>query len=285
MGRSAACICGSLEVHVVRHLVSSRELVAVQASEEKIGLAVSRFVVGVGVQKAATSSLASFLKLRGVAMHPKKELHAFYPAHRVVSREEYLANFPTLPTDGWFSEFTPEYCTHAHALINIKRMFPDVKVVFSYRNPITRLQSAYRHAAAENLIDRRLDLSTAIELGFRGHQNHWIDNLLRFGQYDTLLRTLDRVFKLQNVHVVRYEDLGTVAERDALNGLLEMLELPKLTADDPPIEALNSSSYHRDRSGFKANSDINESTLDRLMTHFAPVQSAMNRMGYRTEWF
>lgn len=244
-----------------------------------------RFVVGIGVQKAATSTLAYFLGQNGVAVHPDKELHAFNRANREVTREEYLSRFPVLPDDGWFSEFSPEYCIHAHALLNIKRIFPDAKLVFSYRNPIARLQSAYRHATSVKLIDRELTMDQTIDLAFRGHPNHWIENLLRYGQYDVMLRTMERIFDMQNIYIVRHEDLGTDAERGALNGLLRMLELEELPAGGEPVSARNTSDFYRERSSFRADSSISDSNMMRLQEHFAPVQTAMQKMGLQTEWF
>lgn len=244
-----------------------------------------RFVIGIGTQKAATTTLAKFLEDQGVAMHPQKELHAFGRANRELTSEEYLSKFPTLPDSGWFSEFTPEYCLQAHALLNIKRIFPDVKVVFCYRNPIDRLQSAYRHAAAASRIDRNLSMDDVIDLSFRGHQNHWIENLLNFGKYDLMLDIIDRVFGMKDVYIVRQEDLGTVNERAALNGLLRMLELEDLPADSPLVTSYNTSDYHREQWSYAADSTISESNLDRLHELYAPVEAAMRQRGLRTEWF
>ena len=244
-----------------------------------------RLVVGIGTQKAATTTLAEFLGERGVALHPDKELHAFNDANRVVSREEYLSKFATLPDDGWFSEFSPEYCMHVHALLNIKRLFPDAKLVFSYRNPITRLQSAYRHATAMNLIDRKLSLDEVIGLSFRGHPEHWIDNLLRYGQYDKMLQMIERVFDSKNVYVVRYEDLGTADERAALNGLLRMLELEELPADFATLEPRNTSGFYRNEYRFEADSTISDSNMSRLQDFFAPVEAALKQRGLKAEWF
>lgn len=243
----------------------------------------ARFVVGVGAQKTATTSIADFLAAHGVAIHPKKELHAFDRPQVELSREQYLSKFPTLPSEGWFGEFTPNYCGQPAALLNLSRMFPDAKVVFGYRDPIRRLQSAYRHAVAERHMPRTIDINQAIELGFRGNNNFWVDNLLRFGQYDVMLRMLERTFQPENLYVLRYEDLGTEHEATALAGLLGLLGLERDASI--ALDHLNTGDYQQWAGKFQADVTISEANLYRLKEYFASVERFMRERGYRTEWF
>lgn len=243
----------------------------------------ARFVVGVGGQKCASTSIADYLKANGVAIHPRKELHAFNARTAPLSREEYLSKFPPLPQDGWFGEFTPNYCSHADALLNLQRMFPDAKVIFSYRNPITRLQSAYRHAVAVRQIPHTLTINEAIDQSMQGNSNHWVDTLVKFGQFDVMLQMVERIFGAQNVHVVRYEDLNSDAEPAALAALMRMLDIEF----DPSISLkhLNTAAYQAHRSRHLADVTISPENLARLQEFFAPVESFMRSRGYRTQWF
>lgn len=252
------------------------------------GLMERRFVVGVGVQKAATSSLAEFLGTHGVAMHPKKELHAFGNWVQRSSRDDYLAKFGELAqaTPGgpkWFGEFSPEYCFHPNALLQLKSFFPDARVILSTRNPIHRMKSAFLHAYGDQLIDTRLSLNEAIELSFRGSMNHWISNLTNYGRYEVLVPMIERVFDPGQLFIFRFEDIGTPAETDSLNQMLGFLDLP---ADpEAKLKKRNVASYHQDTSLPPPDTSINEYNLERLVALFRPAQQFMQQRGYDASWF
>ena len=247
-----------------------------------------RFVVGVGVQKAATTSLAEFLGGHGVAMHPKKELHAFGSWVQQLSREEYLAKFGELAhatTAGpeWFGEITPEYCLYPQALLQLQSFFPDARVILSTRNPIDRIRSAFLHAHGRQVIDTSLSLNEVIDLSFRGSMNHWISNLANYGRYEVIIPMIERVFDPSQLFIFRFEDIATPAETDSLNRMLGFLDLPP----DPEarLKKRNDAAYHLDVAAPEPDSSISDYNFERLVALFRPAQKFMQQRGFDASWF
>ena len=98
-------------------------------------------VIGVGVQKAGTTSLAMYLQANGLQMNSGKELHAFH-AVRPLSKQDYLQKLGY----SLYGEYTPNYLDHPSAIWNLSQILPKAKQIVSWRNPVDRAFSAYLHA-------------------------------------------------------------------------------------------------------------------------------------------
>ena len=107
-------------------------------------------VVIVGVQKAGTTSLTSWLGRHPQIRTTLFEQH-FFEKHNVSSWKSYLYQNDFLLSPSELSnnvvtmEKTPNYIFFSNAARNMKALMPDAKLVLILRNPTKRAYSAWQH--------------------------------------------------------------------------------------------------------------------------------------------
>ena len=188
-------------------------------------------IVG-GTTKAATTSLFIYL-----ADHPSicgatyKEtrffLHTDYPLpskYRFTDDvEEYNLLFPQCEEEQIRLESTPDYLYCPYALDRIAKFLPNAKLVFSLREPISRLISWYRFAKQDGKLPQDFTFDTYVELLFDYadgkletnnvdaggepiHEQYW--QTLRQGGYSVYLKEYYNRFEPSRLHLLFYEDLA-----------------------------------------------------------------------------
>jgi len=188
-------------------------------------------IVG-GTTKAATTSLFTYL-----ADHPTicgatyKETRFFldsnYPLpskYRYTGDlEEYNLLFPTCDDDQVRLDSTPDYLYCSHALERIAKFLPHAKLVFSLREPISRLISWYRFAKQIGKLPQDLSFDAYVKMLFDVEEEHLqMDSTstdekpiheqymqaLRQGCYAIYLKEYFKQFEANRLNIFFYEDLA-----------------------------------------------------------------------------
>lgn len=163
--------------------------------------------IGIGAPKAATTWLCDCLNEHPSIFIPaEKELQFFGPidkfyldyTHNTYSKglDWYLSHFRH--HDGGHlvqGEFTPWYLYSEDIARNIKKHFPDVKIITVLRNPTERLYSMYLHVKSRHVLPSLEEL---------------IDNspgFLNQGKYIDHLRTYAQHFAPEQMLNILYDDI------------------------------------------------------------------------------
>jgi hypothetical protein len=194
----------------------------------------------VGAPKAASTSLASFLREHPAAFVPElKELRGLapdvYPESIDLSKEGYLAHFAGAPASArCIAEASPLYLYSSQAPQRIVDLNPEARIVIVLRDPVQLVRSLHM----QNVKDRvepffELELALGAEpLRAAGiavprnhpHTTHAFLHYCKIASYAPQLRRYFAVFPRQQVHVVIFERLLKFPQRE-LSRLLEFLGL------------------------------------------------------------
>ncbi len=178
-------------------------------------------IVG-GTTKAATTSLFAYL-----ADHPAicaatyKETRFFlsndYPLpskYRYKGElEEYASLFPNCDETQLRMESTPDYLYCEKARERIAEFLPQAKLVFSLREPISRLISWYRFAKQIDKLSQNVSFDTYVELLFASlERNGAVETqhlqTLQQGCYTVYLKPYFNQFGPARIHTLFYEELA-----------------------------------------------------------------------------
>ncbi len=220
-----------------------------------------------GTTKAATTSLFSYL-----ADHPDicaasyKETRFFlskdYPLpskYRFNGNvEEYNSLFSDCQDSQIRLESTPDYLYCSSARDRIAEFLPDAKLIFSLREPISRLISWYRFAIQIGRLQKSLSIDEYVESLFKiadGKQKYdstqepdtdtdgILDHaqfmqVLPQGRYAAYLKCyLDHIGK-DRIHTIYYEDLSENPS-DVMRNLCQFAELDSMFFDDYTFQVTN----------------------------------------------
>jgi len=178
-------------------------------------------IVG-GTTKAATTSLFAYLTDHpAICAATYKETRFFlssdYPLpskYRYKGEvEEYTALFPNCDETQLRMESTPDYLYCEKACERIAEFLPRAKLVFSLREPISRLISWYRFAKQIGQLPETLSfdayvklLFTALDSNPENQEQHL--QALRQGCYALYLERYFNQFSPTRIHVLFYEELA-----------------------------------------------------------------------------
>lgn len=206
-----------------------------------------------GTTKAATTSLFAWL-----AAHPRvapariKEPRYFldpdYPLEPSVPHARgfaaYAASFEERGPGALRLEATPDYLHSPGSAARIRAELARVKLVFSLRDPLTRLVSWYRYARAEGRLDPRESFEAWIRRQQRAPHGAQHDRALAQGRYTADLARYYERFERSELLVLFHEEL----ERDARSAVHAVCAFAGLEAgfyDDFAFEARNRTAGHR----------------------------------------
>ncbi len=179
-------------------------------------------IVG-GTTKAATTSLFTYL-----ADHPAicaatyKETRFFlsidYPLpskyryredERSANMEEYDQLFSSRDEKQLRVESTPDYLYCDKARERIAASLPYVRLVFSLREPISRLMSWYRFGKQIGKLPQTLSFEAYVDLLFAPgqHQEQYLQTLQQ-GCYTVYLKPYFNLFGPERIHILFYEELA-----------------------------------------------------------------------------
>lgn len=229
--------------------------------------------MGVGVQKAGTSSVAAFLRDSGAHM-PRfarsrlKELHWFKPRHRTspLRQRAYKLNFSRRRISG---EFTPNYIEHALCLAQLVSAAPQAKIIVFLRDPFERTISALNHARGIGSINPDIPGDELVDQAWRAEGNGWLARSLRRSTYVSDLEVLFRLFSRDRVFVGFFED-WTSPDRgmSVATELAKFLTLPSPDETRVDIRKVNEAEWHLGKNKAKR-VEISETTEERLRDYFS----------------
>lgn len=248
-----------------------------------------RYLIVGGTTKAATTSLFTYL-----ADHPAicaatyKETRFFlstdYPLPSKYryngDAEEYNLLFSGSDETQLRVESTPDYLYCEKARERIAASLPNAKLVFSLREPISRLISWYRFAKQIGKLPQTLSFDAYVELLFAPiEQEKQHLQTLRQGCYTIYLERYFNQFGSERVHTLFYEELAAQPS----NTMADLCDFAGIDADfynDYPFKVTNRSENMR-------NSELHRKYRDlrfqlRQWTHNKPIIHTPLRMIRKT---
>jgi len=190
-----------------------------------------KFIIGVGAQKAGTTTLYALL-----SQHPeidtgvKKELHYFDRVENV-SLKEYRSKFKG--NSEYKLDITPIYMFYPNCIEKIKKIIPskDLKIIIILRNPIERALSHYymsRRRGYETFtfsqaFEQEINRMKQCDFAFR--EFSYFERGKYFKQVSKILKNFDR----NNVKVLLFDDLIKDPQK-TLDEVCEFIEISKIQA-------------------------------------------------------
>lgn len=158
--------------------------------------------LGIGAQKAGTTWLYFNLKKHpDVFLTEEKELH-FWDWHRARGLDWYRDQFTVAPAGTVAGEITPAYgILSLDVVTEIRREFPDLRLIYLMRNPIERAWSA----ALMALPRAEMTLQEASDAWFIDHFN--AGGSAKRGDYETCLTVWHSHFPAAQIHVETFDDI------------------------------------------------------------------------------
>lgn len=158
--------------------------------------------LGIGAQKAGTTWLYFNLKKHpGVCLTDEKELH-FWDWHRARGLDWYREQFASAPAGTVAGEITPAYgILPSDVVAEIRREFPDIRLIYLVRNPIERAWSA----ALMALPRAEMTFEEASDAWFIDHFN--ARGSAKRGDYEACLTVWRSHFPAEQIHVETFDDI------------------------------------------------------------------------------
>jgi len=121
----------------------------------------------IGAPRAGTTSLYKFLdSFDDVCFPSKKELWFFYPPCNInLEKKNYEEQFHQCRGFRMVGEATPLYFCNEFSMRDIKKLYPDIKLIIMLRDPVTRFLSHYKHNVLKGREYRPIRLVIADEKG------------------------------------------------------------------------------------------------------------------------
>lgn len=180
--------------------------------------------LGIGAQKAGTTWLHSMLSQHPQLYLPEaKELHYWDKQYPQAPVQAYLDFFHRV--DCLEGEITPSYAALPLSTIHvIHQHLPDLKLIYSLRNPIERAWSA----ACMFLSKAQMELDEASDQWFLDH--FYSKNSLARGNYETAIRHWTAVYPKENLLLLDY-DLIKSDPKLVLSLCCQHLGIPEFTLE------------------------------------------------------
>ena len=241
-----------------------------------------RYLIVGGTTKAATTSLFAYL-----ADHPAICAATYKETRFFLSRdyplpskyrykddvEEYNLLFPDADGTQLRMESTPDYLYCDEARERIATSLPDAKLVFSLREPISRLISWYRFAKQIGKLPQNLSFDAYVELLFAATNRHEETEeqhlqTLQQGCYTIYLKHYFNRFGPERVHILFYEELAA-QPADAMEKLCDFAGIDTAFYSDYGFKVTNRTQQMR-------NSELHRKYRDfrfrlRQWTHNKPI--------------
>ena len=181
------------------------------------------FIIG-GTIKAATSSLYNYINAHPQVCGSKvKETYFFSQGCSgdvEQDHKKYATFFSPQPDNTVLFEASPNYLAYKENVApRIKKLFPDIKLLFVLRNPVERLYSHFNFAKGKLELPQNMSFEKFVEYC------EWFNNkqitpaeagisethlrALEIGNYGKYLKNFYDVFKAENIKVIFFDDLSS----------------------------------------------------------------------------
>lgn len=172
-------------------------------------MALPNFMIA-GVPKAGTTSLSYYLQQHpDVYLSPEKEPRYFLvdpdnshsqdptePTVAIRTMAQYTALFDGVTTEKAIGEATPFYMNSPVAIRRISQTLPNVKLIFSLRDPVARAYSAYWYNVRSGKIDSPVEEVLTES-----------SNYVMGGRYYHYLSKWYEIFDPEQIKVLLFDDL------------------------------------------------------------------------------
>ena len=170
----------------------------------------------VGGSKCGTTNISYYLNL-----HPKiffSELNEPYYFCKwdvpeeynrnsmITNMEKYLDLFKNVKNEIIVGEASSPYLTCPHAALEIKKAFPNSKILISIRNPIERSHSAYFSYQFMKPNEQNFMEMIKTHEKLISKKIFYIDSILESGFYTKNIKRYQEIFGKENVKVIIFED-------------------------------------------------------------------------------
>ena len=170
----------------------------------------------VGGSKCGTTNISYYLNL-----HPKiffSELNEPYYFCKwdvpeeynrnsmITNMKKYLDLFKNVKNEIIVGEASSPYLTCPHAALEIKKAFPNSKILISIRNPIERSHSAYFSYQFMKPNEQNFMEMIKTHEKLISEKIFYIDSILESGFYTKNIKRYQEIFGKENVKVIIFED-------------------------------------------------------------------------------
>ena len=186
----------------------------------------------VGGSKCGTTNISYYLNL-----HPKiffSELNEPYYFCKwdvpeeynrnsmITNMKKYLDLFKNVKNEIIVGEASSPYLTCPHAALEIKKAFPNSKILISIRNPIERSHSAYFSYQFMKPNEQNFFQMIKAHEELINKKIFYIDSILESGFYTKSINRFQEIFGKKNVKIIIFEDyIKNTTEN--LNSILNFL--------------------------------------------------------------
>ena len=158
--------------------------------------------IGIGAARCGTSWISNCLEEHPDIHIPSvKEIHYFDDDNQLKKGlNYYLDFFKNNPGKKCQGEFTPRYMLYRSSLEEIARIFPEIKILISLRNPVDRAYSQYIYFR----FNKKKEYERNFEKALTGY---FMEDYLDKSRYANQISTVYKIFNKNNVHITFYSDI------------------------------------------------------------------------------
>lgn len=162
--------------------------------------------IGIGAAKSGSSWLTNVLQQHAKIEIPARKELTYFNKLDITGIEnnshsnpiDYYLNFWDFSNNTTKGEFSPQYLSDEIAPSQIKKYFPDVKLIVILRNPVHRALSHFEYDQHFNaIIPKDLNFESAVKQ---------FPYLLEEGVYEKHLQNWLKVFKIEQIKVIILEE-------------------------------------------------------------------------------
>lgn len=192
-----------------------------------------------GTMKSGTSSLSTILHTHPSLGIPTNEVH-FFDLHFSKGKEWYKAILEAERNDEtlFIGEKTPNYTWDEKYLAELKKLVPNVKLIWIFRNPAERAYSHFNHnlsAGRENLSFEKALNSEAERVKIDSHYGYW-----NTSAYATHVKRALRYFPIEQMHFLTLESFKS-------NTKIEITKIFQFLCVDPSLATIEYAHSHKTR--------------------------------------
>ena len=149
----------------------------------------------------------------------------------ITNMKKYLDLFKNVKNEIIIGEASSPYLSCPHAAMEIKKVFPNSKILISVRNPIERAHSAYfSYQFMKPTKQKFLEMIKTHEK-LINQKIFYIDSILESGFYTKSIIRFQEIFGKENVKIIIFEDYikNTNKNIDSILNFLEISDKMELT--------------------------------------------------------
>lgn len=178
----------------------------------------------VGAMKAGTTSLGEWLGRSSYIAIPKKEIHFFnnYYDKGLNWYEQQFCLSDSNQQHVLLGEKTPTYSYVPSCAERIHANFPQVKVIWIFRDPIKRAFSNYLHAVKKGCERRNFEYCVMNEA--KRIESDFFKGYCQRSKYDVQVEHFLKYFSIEQMHFLLFEDVVADTKSAALK-LFDFLNL------------------------------------------------------------